>query len=193
VCDVEAAKLLVEKLEHFKRPEFTDVFLDNLKKEIPGAIKHSKMAFNWEDVQKSKQYIQGFNNQCLRMHHQVVYGEVGHAKNVDLVDMIPKGQETFYANCKDDPGEQAWKNWLWWLPWLQSEKLRFKHFVACALRKIAFNQISSASVEQVFLYLNFVVRACAGMALLEDTLEMWLMHQCNEGLDDDFGMVLYNE
>jgi hypothetical protein len=35
--------------------------------------------------------------------------ESEHGKIVDLVDMIPKGQETFYANCKDDPGERARK------------------------------------------------------------------------------------
>jgi hypothetical protein len=135
--------------------------------------------------------LRRFNNRQSRTRQRVAYGEVGHAENVNMVDRRPRGRETFYATWKDDPGERARRIWLWWIPRLQTEKFRFKHF-ACALKKIVLNQISSASVERVFSQLNFIVRNC-GTALLEDTLEMRLMHRCNEGLDDDFGMVLYEE
>jgi hypothetical protein len=190
-CDVQAANLLVEKLKHFKRPDFTDEFLDNLKKEIPEAIKHSKTVFDWEDVAKSQQYARRFNNRQIRTRQRVAYAEVGHAENVNLVDRLPRGRETVYATWKDDPGERARRIWLWWIPRLLTEKFRFKHF-ACALKTIVINQISSASVERVFSQLNFIVRAM-GTAMLEDTLEMRLMHRCNHGLDDDFGMVLDEE
>ena len=190
-CDVQAANLLVEKLKHFKRPEFTDEFLDSLKKEIPEAIRHSKIVFDWEDMAKSKQYARRFNNRQIRTRQRVAYAEVGHAENVNLVNRIPRGRETVYTTWKDDPGERARRIWLWWIPRLQTEKVRLKHF-ACALKTIVINQISSASVERVFSQLNFIVRAM-GTGILEDTLEMRLMHRCNHGLDDDFGMVLDKE
>ena len=101
--------------------------------------------------------------------------------------MRTNGREPHYANWKIDPGERARRIWMWWQPRLQTEKVGFKHF-AYMLGTIVLNQVSSASVERVFSQLNFIVRTC-GRALLEDTLEMRLMHRINEGLDNDFGML----
>jgi hypothetical protein len=42
-CQPESVKLLVNKLKGFKRADFSDEFLANLKKEISEAIKHAKM------------------------------------------------------------------------------------------------------------------------------------------------------
>jgi hypothetical protein len=77
--------------------------------------------FDWEDVAKSQQYAPRFNNRQIRTRQRVAYAEVGHAENVNLVDRIPRGQETVYATWKDDPGERARRIWLWWIPRLQAE------------------------------------------------------------------------
>jgi hypothetical protein len=86
-CNVEAAKLLVEKLKHFNRPEFIDEFPDDLRKEIPEAKRHSKMRHDWEDVPRSKLRFQRCCDRQICTRQQVTHVQDGNAENADLVGM----------------------------------------------------------------------------------------------------------
>jgi hypothetical protein len=172
-------------LKHFNRPEFTDEFIANLKKEIPEAILQSRMDFDWDVLPQSDNYIRRVNNQRLRMRQRAAFEEEGHCDDIDTDSTKPKGRETSYDNWKDDPGERARRIWLWWIPRFEVEKSKLFHF-ALALRIIVLQQVSSAGVERVFSQLNYIVRIC-GTSMIEETLEMRLMHRCNQGLEDNYG------
>jgi hypothetical protein len=201
-CQSESAKLLVNQLKGFKRAEFSDEFLTNLKKEIPAAIKHSQMVFDWNEIQGSDQYIRRVTRRRLRERRRTFLNSQSqsqenenendnNATNAVQIDTFinldcsrPQGRETSYDDWKDDPGERARRIWLWWTPRLETYQSTFKHF-AIVLRIIVLNQVSSAGVERVFSQLNYIVRVC-GSSMLEDTAAMRLMLRCNEGMVDNY-------
>ena len=83
---------------------------------------------------------------------------------------------------KLDAGEYAQHIWHWWKP--MKDKYPF-HGVAICL--IVLAQLSSCSVERVFLVLERI-RQVMGEHVKEDMMEIRLMLQCNGDLDK-----LYND
>jgi hypothetical protein len=53
---INALNALADELVHFVYPEFDEDFINELKKEIPEAIKYAKNAFDWDKVEGSKKY-----------------------------------------------------------------------------------------------------------------------------------------
>jgi len=99
---------------HFEHATyFTPTFIADLKKEIPLAVEHTQIDFDWDSIDPSKQY------------------ETRSQRKIKRRKLV---QEDDVLDWKDDPGERACRIWEWWrLRLRDSPKLPY---FALALRPV---------------------------------------------------------
>lgn len=164
---IEALHSLAHDLQYFGFPEFDDGFIREsvLKTEIPEAICHAKMEFNWETVEGSKQYQEHVLKHAQRARQRAVAVQVAEkaADNedgaeitrqaIDMAGQAPAVVANFqtFDLWKDDLGEQAQRIWEWWRTWFTSKQQVFLKF-ARALRLVVLVQTSSAATELQFVW-----------------------------------------
>ena len=110
-----------DHLIYFGYPAFTPDNIHLLKKEIPAAVCHANIDFDWNSIVASSQFKTRMQK---RMKRHILLG------------------------WRSDPGERAWKIWGWWQAHLlqdDSSLLAFK----TALRLVVLTQTSSCAVERV--------------------------------------------
>jgi len=157
--DLPRLYALADQLKHFGYSDFTQDFIDCLKKEIPQAITDANEHFDWNAIKETKQFK-------TRMQKRI--------KRYKLDD-----NEQF--DWKEDPGERACNIWEWWrVRLLDSNK--FPSFKK-ALRFVVLAQLSSCAVERVFSRLKKMRDIC-GDNSLEDMTEVRIFMMCNGDLDE---------
>jgi hypothetical protein len=194
----EGLCLLADDLKYFDFPEFKrPTFIERLKKEIPIVLDLAKRKFNWESIDKSKNYHQRVKKRLKKKRQQAVLcGElqddgVGEEEdhplqpfNLDDIADINRYKESHW---EDDPGERGRRIYQWWLSWILNNSSEIKFF-AHAIRLVALVQPSSAACERVFSQLQYIRHIC-GDRLLEDLLEFRLLMRCNNKLESSYSLA----
>ena len=54
--DIHTLEYLVDDLKFFDYPSFTPIFLRELKEELPVAITHANLRFDWKSINPSNQF-----------------------------------------------------------------------------------------------------------------------------------------
>ena len=182
LCDmtVASASLRIDRLVHFNFPEFTPVFLAELKTELPQVLAHAKKPFDWAGVPGAAEYDAALARKSKFKQTKVASAAAAAAaassSSVVAAPVIPevseRTEEEFF-DWKQDPVERARRLWEWWVP--RVDELRFW---AKALRLVALVQPSSAEVERLFSQLKLIVEQI-GVTGLEEGYEARTMTRVN--------------
>ena len=123
-------ELLIDDLVYFEYRNFTANFLTKMKKELPSAIDHANQDYDWESIKPSKQYETRLDKRRKRR----------------------KLSKDFQFDWKNDPGEKSIRISEWWKVRfvVDTDQTQFPCF-RLAIRLVVLSQMSSCSVERVFL------------------------------------------
>ena len=147
---------LVDKLIHFGYPQFTEDFLNQMKKEIPKLLNEVNRHHDLDEIKPSKLFK-------TRMQ-----------KRIKKKKLPPNT----ILDWKKDDGEYSCRIWEWW----RIRMIDLPCF-GLALRLVVLCQLSSCSVERVFSRLKLIQDVC-GTNMLQDHLEMRLFLQCNGDMQE---------
>ena len=150
--------LLADKLKHFGYSQFTDKFIERLKKEIKDAIKCCDEEIDWDLYGNSNQYQTRLKERKIR--YQL--------------------DDDHEMDWKRDPGEKASRIWEFWRARF-FDSTKFNHYKN-ALRLVVLTQLSSCAVERVFSRLTTIREQC-GDRSFEDMTEYRVFMLCNGPLD----------
>ena len=140
---IEVLRTIADELFNFDYAQFDDNFIEDMKKEILLAVEHANREFNWDDIKPTVKYKTRIYRNIKRMQLQ----------NDDELD------------SKYDTGERACHIWEWWrMRIMHNERFNFFRKV---LILVVLSQVSSYSVERLFLQLNLMRDTC-GDSMLED-------------------------
>jgi hypothetical protein len=148
-------------LKKFGFKQFTNEFIEKLKREIIRLKVLADQEFDWDNVKGAAAYNDALQAKVARQRER--------QENDPSFD----SREERYKTWEDDPGEEARWIWIWWA----DVRDKFTSF-STALRLVALVQTSSASVERLFSVLKLVVDAI-GNNMLEETLETRLFVKYN--------------
>ena len=195
---------LIDKLVHFKFPEFDYDFLKKLKDECTYLLVYvNEFEFDFE---KEPDESMAYHNQILTrarrarqratidalqinaMNNGVlphnIEGEIN-AAGEDIVEL--DNNDYRMMNWTEDPGERARRIYEWWRIVMNDNVEKLKHFCA-AVKLVVLIQTSSASAERVYSQLNFL-RHILGDKTIRDNLELRALIRCNRGLESDFNAL----
>ena len=157
---ISVAELLVDDLSFLEFPEFTDEFLEGVKKELPSIREEARKPFNWDAVPGAEAY------------------NTSQERDVDPPD--PRGvstREVHFRTWQEDIGEKGRRIWEWWKVRMVGSYKWPKW--SLALRLCVLVQPSSAAIERVFSQLKLIVDAI-GTKELEETLEYRMFKRVNQ-------------
>eukprot|EP00979_Chaetoceros_neogracilis_P003467 scaffold598_cov207-Chaetoceros_neogracile.AAC.5 len=147
-----------ELLPLFGFSEFTEDFITQLKKEIPGILARTNTyEFDWDGMENSRLFKTRLEKRKRRA----------------------KEAEDVSDDWKLDAGEKATRIWEWWREIVVDDK-DFPCF-SLALRLVGTMQVSSCAVERVFSQLKLIREVC-GDNLYRDMLELRMFARCNGDL-----------
>ena len=158
--EIHTLLYLINDLSFFKYTAFNEGFFVSMKNELPLAIEHANMAFEWDTIETCKQFQTRMQKRKKRYKLEAN----------DILD------------CRDDPGERARMIWEWWRVRLLSDTNIFPAFRKC-LHLVVLSQTSSCAIERVFSRLKMIRDTC-GESTYENMAEIRVLMQYNGNLSE---------
>jgi len=141
--DKERIQLLINGLQHFKYPEFTDAWLALVANEIDAYKELCQKDFDWDSLEGAKEY-----NEILR--RKLERKPAASVESIEDSDQLQMQEPSRFdqevpQKWQDDCSEVARCIWEWWR--LHGDKFVY---LTRAAELVALFATSSASVERIF-------------------------------------------